>query len=109
MRAGFNIYASPAQTGYIAGSGDGIVSVAGNGAVRPIYLLDPTYFNIIKITYSLNNGHYLFRDIDTEREYIVFARDHERNYEPAVYDYVSPANDLSLAEQEELWQQMLSS
>lgn len=90
--------------GYIAGSGDGIVTVGGQPASRHIYLLDANTMAFIGHTISLPNGHYLFIGLDTDRQYIVMARDYKREYEPAVFDYVTPATDLTLAQQQELWQ-----
>lgn len=109
MRAGFNIYASPAHTGYIGGTGDGIVTIAGQAASRPIYLLNVDDLQPSHFCVSLSNGHYLFMGLDPSKEYVVFARDHMRNYEPAAYDYVRPTTDRTYAEQDALWQQMLSS
>ena len=91
-------------TGYIAGSGDGIVTVGGQPASRHIYLLDANTVAFIGHTVSLPNGHYLFIGLDTDRQYIVMARDYKREYEPAVFDYVTPATDLTLAQQQDLWQ-----
>ena len=34
------------------------------------------------------------------------ARDPSGQYEPYCYDHVAPATDLSMAEQQALWQQM---
>lgn len=107
MRAGFNIYPSPARTGYIAGSGDGIVTIAGEPAARTIYVLDAVNLAVLRTTTSWADGRYLIRGLDPGKEYILFARDHHRDYEPVVYDYLKPATDLSHAEQEALWQQML--
>lgn len=94
-------------TGYIAGSGDGIVTVSGQPALRHIYLLDANTMALIGHTVSLSNGHYLFMGFDTARQYIVMARDYKREYEPAVWDYVTPATDLTIAQQQELWQSWL--
>lgn len=97
----------PVAQGYIAGTANGIVSINAKGVARLIYLLDIDTFQVLHMQASLNNGHYLIRALDPNREYIVFARDHHRDYEPVVYDYLKPATDLSHAEQEALWQQML--
>lgn len=97
------------NSGYIAGTGGGIVSIDGKGAARRIYLLDAQTLQVLYVNHALNNGHYLLRGLDPSREYLLIARDHLRNYEPVAYDYVRPATDLTHVEQEELWQQMLSS
>ncbi len=92
------------NTGYIAGDEDGIVTAGGESAGRDIYLLDVKTFEPLYVTASLDNGHYLFTGLDPNCEYLVIARDHNRQLEPAAYDYVKPANDLTIAEQRELWE-----
>ena len=92
------------HSGYIAGSGDGIVTVQGNPASRKIWLLDAATMEVEQAVTSLKNGHYMFLGLDTEKEYLVMARGHKKEYEPAVRDYVTPATDLTIAQQQELWQ-----
>lgn len=95
---------NPQQTGYIAGTQDGIVTVNGVPAARKIWLLSADYFTIIATQVSLANGHYLFTGLDTNVKYLILCRDYEGQYEPAVWDYVTPATDLTIAEQQELWE-----
>ena len=95
--------------GYIAGSGDGIVTVAGKPASRDIWLLNAQTMAVEQIITSLKNGHYIFTGLDANKQYLVMVRDLrpngiERRYEPFVWDYVKPANDLTIAEQQALWQ-----
>ena len=106
MEIAANVYAelSLIYTGYIAGSGNGIVTVNGAAASRHIHLLDASSFDYIRHTVSLPNGHYIFNGIDPNQEYLVICRDHNKEYEPAVWDYVTPATDLTIAQQQELWQ-----
>lgn len=92
------------HSGYIAGSGDGIVTVQGKPASRKIWLLDAQSLAIEQIVMSLKNGHYLFMGLDPAKEYLVMARDYKKEFEPFVWDYVKPANDLTIAEQQALWQ-----
>lgn len=91
-------------SGYIAGSGDGIVTVQGNPSSRTIWLLNCATMGIEQITSSLKNGRYIFLGLDTNKEYLVMARDYKREFEPFVWDYVNPANDLTVIEQQALWQ-----
>lgn len=91
-------------TGYIAGSGDGIVTVMGSPASRHIYLLDANDMQLLRITTSLPNGHYIFMGLDPEIEYLVMVRDYKKELEPFAWDCVKPANDLTLIEQQALWQ-----
>lgn len=89
--------------GYIAGSGDGIVTVAGKPASREILLLNSETLNIERKTTSLKNGHYIFLGLPPENEYMVMLRDNKKEYEPFVWDYVKPADDLLVSEQQALW------
>lgn len=90
--------------GYIAGSSDGIVTVNGQPASRKIYVLDPVLMTWIQTAKSLPNGHYLIQNLDPNKQYLIMVRDYNREYEPAVWDYVTPATDLTIAQQQELWQ-----
>lgn len=92
--------------GYIAGTGDGLVSVGGVPASRKVYVLDAKTLAIIKTAVSLDNGHYLIAGLDPNRKYLIMARDYKNEYEPSCYDNVTPAADLSVDEQQELWQMM---
>lgn len=89
--------------GYIAGLGDGIVTVAGKPASRKIWLLDAQTMAVEQVITSLKNGHYLFMGLDPAKEYLVMVRDFKKEYEPFVWDYVKPADDLTIAEQQALW------
>ena len=89
---------------YIAGSGDGIVTVQGKPEARKIWLLDAQTLAIVQVVTSLPNGHYLFMGLDPDREYLVMARDYRKEFEPFVWDDVKPADDLTIAEQQALWQ-----
>ncbi len=99
-----NIFFGSLCQGYIAGTADGIVTVNGVVAKRDITLLDVIDLSVIQRSESFNNGHYLFNGLDPDRKYMVMARDYNREYEPSVWDYVTPATDLTLQQQQELWQ-----
>lgn len=101
------IYIEPPFGGYVAGTGAGIASIDGQGIAAPVIAFDCISLQVAQSAWSLDNGHYLLRGLNPEREYLILARDPSRNYEPVVYDYLKPANDLTHAEQEALWQQML--
>lgn len=94
---------SLANSGYIAGSDDGIVTVQGKPASRKIWLLDAQTMAVERVITSPNNGHYIFLGLDPAREYLVMARDYKKEYEPFVWDYVKPADDLTITEQQALW------
>lgn len=95
---------SLASSGYIAGSGDGIVTVQGKPAGRKIWLLDAKTMLVEQVITSLKNGHYLFLGLDPAKEYLVMVRDYKKELEPFAWDYVKPADDLTVAEQQALWQ-----
>ena len=99
-----DIYYGAVKTAYIAGSGDGIVTVKGAPASRKIWLLDANTMAVEQIIASLQNGHYIFMDLDPDRRYLVMARDYKKEYEPFVWDYVQPADELTINEQQALWQ-----
>lgn len=92
------------HSGYIAGSGDGIVTVQGKPASRKIWLLDAQTMAVEAMQWSLANGHYMFLELDPAREYLVMVRDYKKEYEPFAWDYVTPSDDLTVAEQQALWQ-----
>lgn len=92
--------------GYIAGTADGIVTVNGVAAQRDIIVLNTQDLSVVQRSQSFNNGHYLLNGLDPAKKYMVMARDCNREYEPAVFDYVTPATDLTVQQQHELWQQM---
>ena len=97
-------------TGYIAGTADGIVTVAGLPASRAIYLYALYNYKpmvLVAKTWSTDNGNYIFDRIDPSLRYLVMARDYSEQYEPFAYDYVVPATDLTPHEQyllEQSWQ-----
>ncbi|PIE82475.1 MAG: hypothetical protein CSA10_00580 [Cardiobacteriales bacterium] len=91
------------KTGYFAGCEDGIVTAGGEPASRQVDVLDPLTYQHIKRAVSADNGHYLLMGLDPNREYLLIARDCLRQYEPVAYDYIKPANDKTIAEQVELW------
>lgn len=82
------------NTNYIAGIGNGIVTVDGMPASRDISLLDAVTLGVIKKTTSRSDGHYVFLNLELDREYLVMVRDYKKEFEPFAWDYVSPATDL---------------
>lgn len=91
--------------GYIAGCDDGIVTVAGRAASREVYLYVLRGNNPILFTKTWSNakGNYIFSGLDVSSLYLVIARDYKKEFEPFVWDYVKPADDLTIAEQQALW------
>lgn len=95
---------SLAHRGYIAGGGDGIVTVQGKPASRKIWLLDAKTMAVEQVITSLKNGHYMFLGLNPASRYLVMVRDYKKEFEPFAWDYVKPADDLTIAEQQALWQ-----
>lgn len=92
------------STGYIAGEGDGIVTVGGVPSSRTIVVMIADTLQIVCQTNSLANGHYLITNLDPTKQYLVICRDYKREYEPYAWDYVTPMSDKTLVEQMALWQ-----
>ena len=90
--------------GYVAGTADGIVTINGVVAKRDIVVLDAVDLSVVQRSQSFSNGHYLLNNLDPSKQYLIMARDYNKEYEPAVWDYVTPATDLTLQQQQELWQ-----
>ena len=89
--------------GYIAGTGDGIVTVRGKPDLRRIWLLNAQTMAVEQVVTSLPNGHYIFIGLSQKKDYLVMVRDYKRELEPFAWDYVKPANDLTVDEQQTLW------
>lgn len=92
-----------AYAGYIAGAGDGIVTVRGKPAQRDITIFDAQSMAVEQVVTSLKNGHYLFMGLDPDKRYLVMVRDYNKELEPFAWDWVKPADDLTIAEQQALW------
>lgn len=99
-----NLLLGTSWLGYIAGTADGIVTVNSVAAQRDVVALDAVDLSVVQRSQSLSNGRYLLNNLDLSKQYLVMARDYNKEYEPAVWDYVTPATDLTIAEQQELWQ-----
>lgn len=99
-----NLLLGTSYAGYIAGTADGIVTVNGVAAKRSIIVLNAQDLSVVQRSQSFNNGHYLLNGLDPAQKYMVMARDYNKEYEPAVWDYVTPATDLTFEQQQELWE-----
>lgn len=87
------------NVGYIAGANDGIVTVAGKPASRKIWLLAAKTLAVEQVVESLENGHYMFLGLEPNKQYLVMVRDYKKEFEPFVWDDVTPADDLTIDEQ----------
>jgi hypothetical protein len=93
----------PDHKGYFAGRDDGIVTVAGQGAVGNLYVFDARTMLLVQRARSLASGHYLVPYLDPTRRYVLMARHPQGHYEPVCYDQLRPANNLTITEQREVW------
>lgn len=99
-----NLLIGTSWLGYIAGIADGIVTVNGVPTASNIIVFDANGLSVVQRSQSLVNGRYLLNGLDPNQQYLIMARDYNKEYEPAVFDYVTPATDLTIAQQQELWQ-----
>ena len=105
---GFTYHARK-HKGYISGALDGIVTVSGKPEKREIWVMQADNYQFCRRQWSLPSGHYLITELDPSKQYLVMCRDLPPNgidqrYEPFCWDYVTPATDLTVAEQQALWQ-----
>lgn len=99
-----NLLLGTSWIGYIAGTADGIVTVNAVAAQRDVVVLNAQDLSVVQKSQSFANGRYLLNNLDPSKQYLVMARDYNKEYEPAVFDYVTPATDLTIQQQQELWQ-----
>lgn len=104
-------HAIPEHEGYIAGTDDGIVTVAGRPASQPIHLYEVSSgfakMQLVARQVSLQDGHYMFTGLNPKKRYLVIVRDHKKEYEPFAFDFVEPSTDLTHQAQlalRETWQ-----
>lgn len=96
------------HSGYIAGSGDGIVTVKGTPSARKIWLFNSNTMMVEQTVMSLRNGHYMIFGLNPNKLYVVMVRDFAPDGsrwtgEAVVWDYVKPATDIDLDAQQGLW------
>jgi xanthine/CO dehydrogenase XdhC/CoxF family maturation factor len=73
-------------TGFVTGK----VTIEGVPASRQVRLLDGRSTLIIAEVWSTADGRYRFDTINADREYIVLAHDHERQFNAVIADWVRP-------------------
>ena len=73
-------------TGFVTGR----VTIEGVPASRQVRLLDGRTTMIIAEVWSAADGRYRFDTINADREYIVLAHDHERQFNAVIADWVRP-------------------
>lgn len=78
-------------SGYLAGQGDGIVTVAGARASRPITVLAASSMRIVARTRSDDLGNWRVDNLNADRKYIVIAVDTQRQFNAVIRDNIQPA------------------
>ena len=68
----------------------GIVTVRDNPARRRVVLMDRESLKTVATQWSRNDGSYGFTHLDENRDFILFALDHLKEFEPPAYDWVRP-------------------
>lgn len=91
------------HSGYIAGSGDGIVTAQRVRSSRKVYLLDAITLAVEQVVTSLDSGNYLIAGLDPSRKYIVMGRDYKGVLEPYAWDNRTPATNRTIDEQQLMW------
>ena len=77
--------------GFIAGQGDGLVTVAGSPASRPVFVLDKQTLIPLVSSVSGNDGTYMMRGINPNRKVIVLAFDTTGQFNAVIRDNITPA------------------
>ena len=77
--------------GFIAGQGDGVVTVAGATASRPVIVFDKTSFKPLARTVSDTDGTYRIIGIDENRKVFVVAFDPSGQFNAVIRDNITPA------------------
>jgi hypothetical protein len=72
--------------GFVAGR----VTIEGVPARRQVRLLDGRTAMVIAEVWSAADGRYRFDRVDADREYVVLAHDHERQFNAVIADWVRP-------------------
>lgn len=84
----------PQLQGFIAGNGNGIVTVDGKPSQKRIVVFERTkLFPCLRQTWSNADGTYLIPWLDVSKTYMVMAVDDKEKYEPVVWDFIKPASN----------------
>lgn len=91
---GFQILSNQDETKrcFIAGQGNGIVTVDGKPASKRILLFERSHmFPCIRQIWSAADGTYLFGGLESNKLYLVMAVDDKEKYEPVAWDFIKAA------------------
>ena len=93
LRVGVSASGRFVGNGYIAGSGSGIVSVAGAPASRRVALMDKATGQIVGRVGSAPDGTYRFSRVNPMRRYAVIGFDYQLQFNAVIRDNITPAVD----------------
>lgn len=75
---------------YIAGEGDGIVSIKGVPVARQVVALEQPNLTVAAKTWSFPDGSYVLPNLDPAKQYIVMAYDYKGDYPPVAESHITP-------------------
>lgn len=75
---------------YIAGEGDGIVSIKGVPVARQVVALEQDTLTVAAKTWSFPDGSYVLPNLDPTKQYIVMAYDYKGDYPPVAESHITP-------------------
>ena len=85
-------YNDPLLTGFVAGSGNGIVTVDGKPAQKRIVIFERLdSFPVLRQTWSYPDGTYFIDNLNKDKTYLVMAFDDKQKYEPVAWDFIKAA------------------
>ena len=85
-------YNDPQLTGFIAGTGNGIVTVDGKPSQKRIVIFERIdSLPILRQIWSNPDGTYLIDNLDKDKTYLVMAFDDKQKYEPVAWDFIKAA------------------
>ena len=85
-------FQEPLLIGYVAGTGNGIVTVNGDPAQKRILIFQRANEMVfLKQTWSQADGSYLIGNLNINSIYMVIAVDDRQKYEPVAWDWIKPA------------------
>lgn len=101
-----DIIAFRQHSGFIVGCNDNIVTKNNKPSIQLVYLYDSVTLNIVFKSASNSNGSYMFLNVDPSKKYLLMVRDYNGNNQPYAWDEVVPSTNISIPNQELLWNQL---
>ena len=80
------------KSAFIAGQGNGIVTVVGKPERKRIILLERrNLLPCVRQTWSFRDGSYVFEGLNPDTVFMVIAVDDQEKYEPVAWDFIKAA------------------